>query len=41
MKGLDNKVAIVTGGATLIGAGVVAALRAKGVRVALFDIDAA
>lgn len=40
MKGLENKVAIVTGGATLIGAGVVAALRAKGVRVALFDIDA-
>lgn len=40
MKGLENKVAIVTGGATLIGAGVVHALRAKGVRVALFDIDA-
>lgn len=41
MKGLENKVAIVTGGATLIGAGVVQALRAHGVRVALFDIDAA
>ncbi|MBB1594919.1 SDR family oxidoreductase [Achromobacter sp. UMC46] len=41
MKGLENKVAIVTGGATLIGAGVVQALRDKGVRVALFDIDAA
>jgi NAD(P)-dependent dehydrogenase (short-subunit alcohol dehydrogenase family) len=41
MKGLDNKVAIVTGGATLIGAGVVATLRAYGMRVALFDIDAA
>ncbi|MGE8677030.1 MAG: SDR family oxidoreductase [Achromobacter marplatensis] len=41
MKGLQNKVAIVTGGATLIGAGVVQALRDKGVRVALFDIDAA
>lgn len=40
MKGLENKVAIVTGGATLIGAGVVTALRSKGVRVALFDIDA-
>lgn len=41
MKGLENKVAIVTGGATLIGAGVVQALHDKGVRVALFDIDAA
>lgn len=41
MKGLANKVAIVTGGATLIGAGVVQSLRDKGVRVALFDIDAA
>lgn len=40
MKGLAHKTAIVTGGATLIGAGVVAALRANGVRVAIFDIDA-
>jgi NAD(P)-dependent dehydrogenase (short-subunit alcohol dehydrogenase family) len=40
MKGLEHKVAIVTGGATLIGAGVVRALRGRGVRVALFDIDA-
>ncbi|MGE8657139.1 MAG: SDR family oxidoreductase [Achromobacter sp.] len=40
MKGLSDKTAIVTGGATLIGAGVVAALRAHGVRVAIFDIDA-
>ncbi|KWU16815.1 SDR family oxidoreductase [Achromobacter xylosoxidans] len=40
MKGLADKTAIVTGGATLIGAGVVAALRAGGVRVAIFDIDA-
>ena len=41
MKGLAHKTAIVTGGATLIGAGVVAALRAYGVRVAVFDIDTA
>jgi NAD(P)-dependent dehydrogenase (short-subunit alcohol dehydrogenase family) len=41
MKGLAHKTAIVTGGATLIGAGVVAALRTYGVRVAVFDIDTA
>lgn len=40
MKNLKDKVAIVTGGATLIGAGVVQALRGYGVRVAVFDIDA-
>ena len=41
MKGLEGKVAIVTGGATLIGAGVVWVLRSFGMRVAVFDIDAA
>ncbi|WCM94516.1 SDR family oxidoreductase [Acidovorax sp. NCPPB 2350] len=40
MKDLQGKVAIVTGGATLIGAAVVRALRGYGMRVALFDIDA-
>lgn len=40
MKGLEGRVAIVTGGATLIGAAVVDALRRHGVRVAVFDIDA-
>lgn len=39
--GLAGKTAIVTGGATLIGAGVVQALHAQGVRVTLADIDAA
>ncbi|MFT4246938.1 MAG: SDR family oxidoreductase [Pseudomonas sp.] len=39
MKELEGKVAIVTGGATLIGAGVVQVLRDHGARVALFDID--
>lgn len=39
-KGLQDKVAIVTGGATLIGAGVVRALHEAGVRVTLADIDA-
>ena len=39
MKGLENKVFIVTGGATLIGAGVVQVLRQYGARVAVFDID--
>ncbi|MGJ7544139.1 SDR family oxidoreductase [Variovorax sp. LT1R16] len=39
-KGLQHKVAIVTGGATLIGAGVVRALHEAGVRVTLADIDA-
>ncbi|CBJ38043.1 SDR family oxidoreductase [Ralstonia pseudosolanacearum] len=41
MKGLEGKVAIVTGGATLIGAAVVRTLRSYRVKVALFDIDAA
>ena len=41
MKDLEGKVAVVTGGATLIGAGVVRRLRSYGVKVALFDIDAA
>jgi len=41
MKGLKDKVAIVTGGATIIGAGVVETLRECGVRVAVFDIDVA
>lgn len=40
MKGLQGKVAIVTGGATIIGAAVVEVLRSFGVRVAVFDIDA-
>lgn len=40
MKDLEGKVAVVTGGATLIGAGVVQRLRSYGVKVALFDIDA-
>jgi len=41
MNGLDGKVAIVTGGATLIGAAVVNRLRADGAKVAVFDIDEA
>ncbi len=41
MKGLEGKVAIVTGGATIIGAAVVQALCSYGAKVALFDIDAA
>jgi NAD(P)-dependent dehydrogenase (short-subunit alcohol dehydrogenase family) len=40
MKDLEGKVAIVTGGATIIGAAVVEALRNYGVEVAVFDIDA-
>lgn len=39
MKGLENKVFIVTGGATHIGVGVVNVLRSYGARVAVFDID--
>lgn len=39
MKGLEGKTAIVTGGATMIGAAVVEVLRQAGVRVAVFDID--
>ena len=41
MQGLSGKAFIVTGGATLIGAGVVDVLRRYGARVAVFDIDAA
>lgn len=41
MKGLQDKAAIVTGGATLIGAGVARAFVEAGARVAIFDIDAA
>ena len=39
MKGLNNKVFIVTGGATLVGAGVTKALCDYGAKVAIFDID--
>lgn len=39
-KGLEGRSAIVTGGATLIGAGVVRALHAAGVKVTIADIDA-
>ncbi|MBV8621703.1 MAG: SDR family oxidoreductase [Curvibacter sp.] len=38
-KGLEGRTAIVTGGATLIGAGLVRALQGAGVRVTLADID--
>ena len=41
MKGLKDKVVIVTGGATRVGAGVVEVLMGYGARVAVFDIDAA
>lgn len=41
MNGLDGKVAIVTGGATLIGAALVDAFVEEGVRVAVADIDEA
>ena len=40
-KGLEGKSAIVTGGSTLIGAGVVRALHAAGAKVVVADIDAA
>jgi hypothetical protein len=39
MRGLEGKTAIVTGGATLIGAAVVRAFCAAGTRVAVADID--
>lgn len=39
MDGLTDKVAIVTGGATIIGRAVVDVLRGYGVKVAIFDID--
>ncbi|MEI6483918.1 MAG: SDR family NAD(P)-dependent oxidoreductase, partial [Betaproteobacteria bacterium] len=38
-KGLAGKTAIVTGGATLIGAAVVKALQSEGVKVTIADID--
>jgi NAD(P)-dependent dehydrogenase (short-subunit alcohol dehydrogenase family) len=41
VRGLSGKTAIVTGGATLIGAGVVRAFCEAGVQVAVADIDAA
>jgi NAD(P)-dependent dehydrogenase (short-subunit alcohol dehydrogenase family) len=41
MRGLSGKTAIVTGGATLIGRGVVTAFRERGVNVAVADIDEA
>lgn len=41
LKGLEGKVALVTGGATLIGAAVVQRLIDAGARVAVFDIDVA
>ncbi|EOV8088718.1 SDR family oxidoreductase [Providencia rettgeri] len=40
MKGLNNKIAIVTGGATKIGATVAKVLSDYGVKVTIFDIDA-
>ncbi|MEQ4676344.1 SDR family oxidoreductase [Providencia vermicola] len=40
MKGLNNKIAIVTGGATKIGATVAKVLSSYGVKVTIFDIDA-
>lgn len=40
-KGLEGKSAVVTGGATLIGTGVVRALHAAGVKVVIADIDEA
>ncbi|HEY2256049.1 MAG TPA: SDR family oxidoreductase [Variovorax sp.] len=39
-KGLEGKSAVVTGGSTLIGAAVVRALHAEGVKVVIADIDA-
>jgi len=41
MRGLKDKVAIVPGGATKIGAAVVAAFRAAGTRVVIADINEA
>jgi NAD(P)-dependent dehydrogenase (short-subunit alcohol dehydrogenase family) len=39
MRGLSGKTAVVTGGSTLIGAGVVRGFRERGVNVAVADID--
>ncbi len=41
MKGLKGKVAIVTGGATLLGAQVVRAFQQAGTRVMIADLNAA
>lgn len=41
MKGLEGKVALVTGGSTIIGRAVVRELHARGMAVAIADIDAA
>ncbi|HEX2889063.1 SDR family oxidoreductase [Vineibacter terrae] len=41
MRGLDGRTVIITGGATLIGAGVAAAFAAAGTRVVIADIDRA
>lgn len=41
MRGLDGRTAIVTGGATIIGAGLVRAFAAVGTRVVIADIDVA
>jgi NAD(P)-dependent dehydrogenase (short-subunit alcohol dehydrogenase family) len=41
MRGLDGKVAVVTGGSTLIGAAVVRGLQERGVRVGVADLDTA
>src|SRR5690348_941680 len=40
MRGLSGKIAIVTGGAMSIGAAIVRAFHAAGVRVTIADIDA-
>jgi NAD(P)-dependent dehydrogenase (short-subunit alcohol dehydrogenase family) len=40
MRGLDGKIAVVSGGATLIGAAVVRGLHERGVRVGVADVDA-
>ncbi|HTT96388.1 MAG TPA: glucose 1-dehydrogenase [Solirubrobacterales bacterium] len=40
MKGLDERVAVVTGGASGVGAGIAAVLAREGARVAIADLDA-
>ena len=39
MQGLKGKIAIVTGGATLLGQGVVRGFHRAGVKVAVADVD--